>query len=48
LTLAALIDLFSRRVGGWAMSKSIDTALVFFVLNMADHRPSAPRRHVIL
>jgi len=35
LYLAVLIDLFSRRVVGWAMSERIDTALVMSALNMA-------------
>lgn len=35
LYLAVLIDLFSRRVVGWAMSEHIDTALVMSALNMA-------------
>ncbi len=35
LYLAVLIDLFSRRVVGWAMSERIDTALVTSALHMA-------------
>jgi transposase InsO family protein len=35
LYLAAVLDLFSRRVVGWAMSQSIDTLLVLSALNMA-------------
>jgi len=35
LYLAVLIDLYSRRVVGWAMSEHIDTALVMSALNMA-------------
>lgn len=35
LYLAAVLDLFSRRVVGWAMSQHIDTALVLSALKMA-------------
>jgi putative transposase len=35
LYLAVLIDLYSRRVVGWAMSERIDTALAMAALNMA-------------
>jgi putative transposase len=35
LYLAVLIDLYSRRVVGWAMSERIDTALAMNALNMA-------------
>jgi transposase InsO family protein len=35
LYLAVLIDLYSRRVVGWAMSERIDTALAMSALNMA-------------
>jgi putative transposase len=35
LYLAVLVDLFSRRVVGWAMSERIDTALVMSALSMA-------------
>jgi putative transposase len=35
LYLAVLIDLYSRRVVGWAMSEHIDTALVMSALSMA-------------
>jgi putative transposase len=35
LYLAVLIDLYSRRVVGWAMSERIDTALAMGALNMA-------------
>jgi transposase InsO family protein len=35
LYLAVLIDLYSRRVVGWAMSEHIDTALAMSALNMA-------------
>lgn len=35
--LAVLIDLFSRKVVGWATSETNDTALVLAALNMAAH-----------
>lgn len=35
LYLAAILDLYSRRIVGWAMSERIDTALVLRALNMA-------------
>ena len=35
LYVAALLDLHSRRIVGWAMSERIDTALVLSALNMA-------------
>ena len=35
LYLAAILDLYSRKIVGWAMSKSIDTALVLDALSMA-------------
>ena len=35
LYLAVVLDLFSRRVVGWAMSQNIDRALVLSALNMA-------------
>jgi len=39
LYLAAILDLYSRRVVGWAMSQRIDTALVLAAWNMAiEHR----------
>ena len=47
LYLAVLIDLFSRRVVGWAMSESIDTALVMSALNMAVAQRS-PARDLIV
>jgi transposase InsO family protein len=43
LYLAVLIDLYSRRVVGWAMSERIDTALAMGALNMALARRK-PRR----
>ena len=33
--VAAIVDLYSRRVVGWAVSQQIDTALVLSALNMA-------------
>jgi len=47
LYLAVLIDLFSRRVVGWAMSEHIDTALVTSALNMAVAQ-RAPARGLIV
>ena len=35
LFLAAILDLYSRRIVGWAMGPNIDTALVLRALNMA-------------
>jgi putative transposase len=46
LYLAVLIDLYSRRVVGWAMSERIDTALAMNALNMALARRN-PRRGLI-
>ena len=43
LFLAVLIDLFSRRVVGWSMSRRIDTQLVLSALSMAfDARQPSP------
>ena len=43
LYLAVLLDLFSRRVVGWAMSEKNDEALTVAALQMAiDHRAPAP------
>jgi putative transposase len=44
LYLAVLIDLFSRRMVGWAMSEHIDTALVMSALNMAVAQRKPERR----
>jgi transposase InsO family protein len=42
LYLAAVVDLFARRVVGWAMSAAIDGPLVLHALHMAlAHRPTA-------
>jgi putative transposase len=43
LFLAAILDLYSRRIVGWAMSQRIDTALVLEALSMAllHRKPSA-------
>jgi transposase InsO family protein len=39
--LAALLDLYSRRIVGWAISKRIDTELCLAALQMAlEHRPA--------
>lgn len=45
--LAAVLDLFSRRVVGWAMSQSIDTVLVLSALSMAleQRQPAAGLVH---
>ena len=43
LYLAAVLDVFSRKVVGWAMSDKIDTTLVKSALNMAvSHRSPEP------
>lgn len=44
LYLAAILDLFSRKIVGWAMSEHIDTALVLKALAMALlHRQPSPK-----
>lgn len=47
LYLAVVLDLFSRKVIGWAMSQKMDTALVETALRMAlrDRRPPAGLLH---
>ena len=47
LYLAVVLDLFSRRVIGWAMSETMDTALVEAALRMAllGRRPEAGLLH---
>ena len=47
LYLAIILDLFSRKVVGWAMSEHIDTALVETALHMAlrTRQPNAPLLH---
>jgi len=42
LYLAAILDLYSRRIVGWAMSERIDTALVLKALGMALLHRKAP------
>ena len=43
LFLAAIMDLYSRRIVGWGMSEHIDTALVLMAWQMArEHRPVTP------
>src|SRR4029077_16235628 len=42
LYLAAVLDLYSRRIVGWAMSQRIDTALVFQALAMPLLHPPPP------
>jgi len=39
--VAAILDLYSRRIVGWAVSQQINTALVMMALNMAltHHQP---------
>lgn len=43
LYLAAILDLYSRRIVGWAMSQRIDTALVLKALSMALLHRHPPR-----
>jgi len=44
LYLAAILDLYSRKIVGWAMSQSIDTALTLNALSMARlHRHPPPQ-----
>ena len=44
LFLAAIMDLYSRRIVGWAMSERIDTALVLMAWHMArEHRQAPPQ-----
>lgn len=44
LFLAAIMDLYSRRIVGWAMSPRIDTALVLAAWEMArEHRQAPPQ-----
>jgi len=44
LYLAGIMDFFSRRIVGWAMSQSIDTQLVLAAWNMAQtHRQPPPQ-----
>jgi transposase InsO family protein len=45
LYLAVLLDLFSRKVVGWAMSETIDRRLVLRALDMALLNRSAPALH---
>ena len=47
LYLAAVMDLYSRRIVGWAMSEHIDSALVVSAMNMAisQRRPGAGLLH---
>jgi putative transposase len=42
LFLAAILDLYSRKIVGWAMSPFIDTSLVLMALNMALRRNRPP------
>ena len=44
LYLAGIMDLFSRRIVGWAMSQNLDTQLVLSAWNMAHtHRQAPPK-----
>jgi putative transposase len=47
LYLAAILDLYSRKVVGWAMSACIDTALVLKALGMALLHRSPPREMLL-
>lgn len=47
LYLAAILDLYSRKIVGWAMSERIDTALVLKALDMALLHRHAPA-HLLL
>lgn len=44
LYLAVVMDLYSRRIVGWAMSDRIDTALVLLAWNMARTHRQPPRQ----
>jgi transposase InsO family protein len=44
LYVAAILDLYSRKIVGWAMSERIDTALVLKALGMALLHRSPPRQ----
>ena len=44
LFLAAILDLYSRKIVGWAMSERIDTALVLKALGMALLHRNPPRQ----
>jgi putative transposase len=47
LYLAAIMDLYSRKVVGWCMSSFIDTALVLGALRMAQTREQPPANLII-
>lgn len=44
LYLAAVMDLYSRRIVGWAMSERIDTTLVLLAYRMATFQRYAPKK----
>ena len=44
LYVAAILDLYSRKIVGWAMSQRIDTALVLSALSMAILHRNPPRK----
>lgn len=44
LYLAAILDLYSRRVVGWAMDANMETSLVMNALQMALHQRQPPRQ----
>jgi transposase InsO family protein len=48
LFLAAILDLYSRKIVGWAMSERIDTALVLKALGMALLHRNPPPRQLLL
>ena len=47
LYLAAILDLYSRKIVGWAMSEHIDTGLVLKALNMALLHRSPPAELIL-
>lgn len=47
LYLAVMIDLYSRKIVGWSMSKNIDAQLVYDALMMASWRRKFPRDIIV-